>query len=54
MIRIRVPGSGGFEIYCKNEEVQEIWDKVFEAGADYGIKPIGLAARDTLLISFVN
>lgn len=41
-------GSGGFEIYCKNEEVKQIWDKVFEAGADYGIKPIGLAARDTL------
>jgi len=41
-------GSGGFEIYCKNNEVQQIWDKVFEAGADYGIKPIGLAARDTL------
>ncbi len=41
-------GSGGFEIYCKNEEVQQIWDKVLEAGAPYGIKPIGLAARDTL------
>ncbi|MFD1163254.1 MULTISPECIES: glycine cleavage system aminomethyltransferase GcvT [Hwangdonia] len=41
-------GSGGFEIYCKNAEVKQIWDKVFEAGADYGIKPIGLAARDTL------
>ncbi|MFH4966456.1 glycine cleavage system aminomethyltransferase GcvT [Gaetbulibacter sp. M235] len=41
-------GSGGFEIYCKNSEVQQIWDKVFEAGASYGIKPIGLAARDTL------
>lgn len=41
-------GSGGFEIYCKNEEVQQIWDKVLEAGASYGIKPIGLAARDTL------
>ena len=41
-------GSGGFEIYCKNEEVQQIWDKVLEAGADFGIKPIGLAARDTL------
>lgn len=41
-------GSGGFEIYCKNAEVQQIWDKVFEAGADYGIKPIGLGARDTL------
>ncbi len=41
-------GSGGFEIYCKNSEVQQIWDKVLEAGADFGIKPIGLAARDTL------
>ncbi|MFD1061648.1 glycine cleavage system aminomethyltransferase GcvT [Winogradskyella litorisediminis] len=41
-------GSGGFEIYCKNEEVKQIWDKVLEAGAEFGIKPIGLAARDTL------
>ncbi len=41
-------GSGGFEIYCKNEEAEQVWNKVFEAGADYGIKPIGLAARDTL------
>ncbi len=41
-------GSGGFEIYCKNNEVKQIWNKVLEAGADYGIKPIGLAARDTL------
>jgi aminomethyltransferase len=41
-------GSGGFEIYCKNSEVEQIWNAVFKAGADYGIKPIGLAARDTL------
>jgi aminomethyltransferase len=41
-------GSGGFEIYCKNDQVETIWNKVFEAGASYGIKPIGLAARDTL------
>ncbi|MBE9490653.1 MAG: glycine cleavage system aminomethyltransferase GcvT [Bacteroidetes bacterium] len=41
-------GSGGFEIYCKNNEVEQVWSKVFEAGADFGIKPIGLAARDTL------
>lgn len=41
-------GSGGFEIYCKNTEVKQVWDKVFEAGASFGIKPIGLAARDTL------
>jgi aminomethyltransferase len=41
-------GSGGFEIYCKNSEVEQVWNKVMEAGADHGIKPIGLAARDTL------
>ncbi|OIQ22085.1 MAG: glycine cleavage system protein T [Flavobacterium sp. MedPE-SWcel] len=41
-------GSGGFEIYAKNSEIEQIWNKVFEAGASHGIKPIGLAARDTL------
>jgi aminomethyltransferase len=41
-------GSGGFEIYCKNEEVEQVWNKVFEAGKSFGIKPVGLAARDTL------
>lgn len=41
-------GSGGFEIYCKNSEVKQIWDKVLLAGQNFGIKPIGLAARDTL------
>lgn len=41
-------GSGGFEIYCKNEAVEQIWNSVFLAGAEFGIQPIGLAARDTL------
>ena len=41
-------GSGGFEIYCKNNEVEHIWNQVFEAGKEFGIKPVGLAARDTL------
>jgi aminomethyltransferase len=41
-------GSGGFEIYFKNEDAETIWNKVFEAGAPFGIKPVGLAARDTL------
>ena len=41
-------GSGGFEIYCKNNEVEQVWNKVMEAGEAYGIQPIGLAARDTL------
>lgn len=41
-------GSGGFEIYCKNSEAEQVWNKVMEAGKPFGIKPIGLAARDTL------
>ena len=41
-------GSGGFEIYVKNEDAEHVWNEVFKAGADFGIKPIGLAARDTL------
>jgi aminomethyltransferase len=41
-------GSGGFEVYVKNEDAEALWNKVFEAGAAFGIKPIGLAARDTL------
>lgn len=41
-------GAGGFEIYFENEHADKIWNAVFEAGADYDIKPIGLAARDTL------
>ena len=41
-------GSDGFEIYCKNSNAKHIWERIFEAGDSYGIKPIGLAARDTL------
>ncbi|MFZ9658359.1 MAG: glycine cleavage system aminomethyltransferase GcvT [Crocinitomicaceae bacterium] len=41
-------GSGGFEVYVKNQDAEKLRDAVFEAGAAFGIKPIGLAARDTL------
>lgn len=41
-------GSGGCEIYFKNEDAFKIWDAVFEAGKEFNIKPIGLGARDTL------
>lgn len=41
-------GSGGFEIYCKNDQVEQVFERVMEAGASFGIKPVGLAARDTL------
>ncbi len=41
-------GSGGFEIYFDNEVANKIWDSIFTAGEAFGIKPIGLGARDTL------
>jgi len=41
-------GAGGCEIYMKNEDGPKVWKAVMEAGEEYGIKPIGLAARDTL------
>ncbi|MFD2598487.1 glycine cleavage system aminomethyltransferase GcvT [Sphingobacterium corticis] len=41
-------GAGGFEIYVANEHAQQVWDAIMEAGAEFGIKPIGLGARDTL------
>lgn len=41
-------GAGGFEIYFENKDADKIWNAVFEAGAEFDIKPIGLAARDTL------
>ena len=41
-------GSGGFEIYLHNEHAEMIWDKIMEAGEEFGIQPIGLGARDTL------
>lgn len=41
-------GAGGFELYVKNSDARKLWDALFEAGAEFGIKPIGLGARDTL------
>jgi len=41
-------GCGGYEIYCKNEHAVGLWNNIFEAGSEFDIKPIGLAARDTL------
>lgn len=41
-------GSGGFELYFNNEDVVKMWDKIMEAGEEFGIKPAGLGARDTL------
>ena len=41
-------GAGGFEIYVANENAEKVWNAIMEAGNPYGIKPIGLGARDTL------
>src|SRR5205823_3043859 len=43
-------GAGGVEIYFedKDDNAQKIWDAIFKVGAPHGMKPIGLAARDTL------
>jgi len=41
-------GAGGFEIYFDNANAEQIWNAIFEAGKSFGIKPIGLGARDTL------
>lgn len=41
-------GAGGFELYFAPDASLKIWDAVFEAGAEFGIKPVGLGARDTL------
>ena len=41
-------GSGGFEIYFDNQHAETIWNAIFEAGLTYNLRPIGLAARNTL------
>jgi aminomethyltransferase len=41
-------GAGGFELYVPNVYAEQVWDAVMLAGEEYGIKPIGLGARDTL------
>ena len=41
-------GAGGFELYVMNADAKKLWDAVFEAGKEFDIVPVGLAARDTL------
>ncbi|NML67733.1 glycine cleavage system aminomethyltransferase GcvT [Hymenobacter sp. RP-2-7] len=41
-------GAGGFELYVPNAHAAAVWQKIMEAGQPYGIRPIGLGARDTL------
>ena len=41
-------GSGGFEIYFKNQDALKLWNDLTEAGQEFGLIPCGLASRDTL------
>ncbi len=41
-------GEPGVEIYCENERVADVWAALLDAGADVGLQPAGLGARDTL------
>jgi len=41
-------GEPGFELYFENKYAEQIWEKVFEAGKEFDIEPIGLGARDSL------
>jgi aminomethyltransferase len=41
-------GSGGYEVYVQNEKAEQLYRKILEAGQEFGLKPIGLGARDTL------
>lgn len=41
-------GEDGFELLVENEYSEFLWDKILEDGKEFGIKPIGLGARDTL------
>lgn len=41
-------GAGGFEVYFDNDHADHMWNAIFKAGEPFGIKPVGLGARDTL------
>lgn len=41
-------GAGGYEIFVYNRYAEAVWTRIMDAGQEFGIKPIGLAARDTL------
>ena len=41
-------GAGGYELYVANKDAVTVWESVLNAGKEFGIKPVGLAARDTL------
>lgn len=46
--RMGYTGEDGFEVFCKKDDTVAIWNLLMEAGAEFGIAPAGLGARDTL------
>ncbi|HKC91908.1 MAG TPA: glycine cleavage system aminomethyltransferase GcvT, partial [Candidatus Limnocylindria bacterium] len=48
LARTGYTGEDGFEVFVANEDAAAVWDALLAAGAEHGIKPIGLGARDTL------
>ena len=41
-------GEDGFELFCDADRTREVWEAVASAGAEAGLRPCGLGARDTL------
>lgn len=41
-------GAGGFELYVKNDDLENLWNRIMEKGKDFDLVPVGLGARDTL------
>jgi len=41
-------GEDGFELICEARDAERLWQAVFEAGGRFGLRPCGLASRDTL------
>lgn len=48
LARTGYTGEDGFEVFLPNSGADSVWPAVMAAGAEFGIQPIGLGARDTL------
>ncbi|WP_166969466.1 aminomethyltransferase family protein [Brevibacterium atlanticum] len=48
LARTGYTGEDGFELYAPNIGATRLWETLVTSGADYGLVPCGLAARDSL------